>query len=137
MSFGSFLEYIGSCSFMGIFFQQNFHRYLYVRALPQKISYCEEKWKKSTPFERSVAFSTEANHLICTASHITGFYMQCNTGLKWVKRIREEHLVTWSKSRNPLLIYAMLATDSSVVAYNLLIPNLVLLRFIVNLRSCS
>ena len=32
-----------------------------------------------------VTFHTETNHLIYHANQITGFQMECNTGLKWVK----------------------------------------------------
>ena len=35
--------------------------------------------KKFYPFQRSVAF-----HLICYANQMTGFYVKCNTGLKFV-----------------------------------------------------
>ena len=31
-----------------------------------------------------VAFHIEISNLICSANQITGFYMKCNTGLKWV-----------------------------------------------------
>ena len=33
----------------------------------------------------SVGFHMETSHLIFTANQITGFHMECNTGLKWVK----------------------------------------------------
>ena len=33
----------------------------------------------------SVVFHIENNHLICKTNQMTGFYIQCNTGLKWVK----------------------------------------------------
>ena len=36
-------------------------------------------------FQPSVTFRIETSHLICTANQMTGFYMKCNTGLKWVK----------------------------------------------------
>ena len=26
----------------------------------------------------------ETSHLFCTANQMAGFYMECNTGLKWV-----------------------------------------------------
>ena len=39
-------------------------------------------WKNL--FEPSVPFHVETSHLICNANWITGFYMKCNTGLKWV-----------------------------------------------------
>ena len=32
----------------------------------------------------SVAFHIETSNLICSANQITGFYIKCNTGLKWV-----------------------------------------------------
>ena len=37
-------------------------------------------------FQPSFAFHIETSRLICTANQVTGFYMKCNTGLKWVKR---------------------------------------------------
>ena len=36
-------------------------------------------------FEPSVAFHIETNRLFCSSKQTTGFYMICNTGLKWVK----------------------------------------------------
>ena len=43
------------------------------------------KWV--SPFQPSVAFHLEISHLICTANQVTGFYMKCNTGLKWVNLV--------------------------------------------------
>ena len=39
------------------------------------------------PVHASIAFHIETSHLICTANHMTGFYLKCNTGLKWVTGI--------------------------------------------------
>ena len=39
------------------------------------------------PFQPSVAFYIETSYLICRANRMTGFYMKCNTGLKWVNFI--------------------------------------------------
>ena len=36
------------------------------------------------PFQPSVVFHIETNHLICIADQKTVFYMKYNTGLKWV-----------------------------------------------------
>ena len=36
-------------------------------------------------FQPSVAFYIETSHLIYIANQMTGFYMECNTGLKRVK----------------------------------------------------
>ena len=36
------------------------------------------------PFQPSVAFHIETSHLFCSAKQTTGFYMECNTRLKWV-----------------------------------------------------
>ena len=36
------------------------------------------------PFQPTAAFHTESSHLIGSAKQMTGFYMKCNTGLKWV-----------------------------------------------------
>ena len=33
----------------------------------------------------SVAFHMETNHSVCTANKMTGFFIKCNKGLKWVK----------------------------------------------------
>ena len=30
----------------------------------------------------------QTSHLIYTANQMAGFYMECNTGLKWIKNIR-------------------------------------------------
>ena len=32
-----------------------------------------------------VAFHVETSHLFCSANQVNGFYMECNTWLKWVK----------------------------------------------------
>ena len=37
-------------------------------------------------FQPSDAFHIENSHLIFTANQMTGFYMKCNTGLKWVNK---------------------------------------------------
>ena len=37
------------------------------------------------PFQPSVAFHIETSRLFCSAKQMTGSYMKCNTGLKWVK----------------------------------------------------
>ena len=38
------------------------------------------------PFQPSVVFHIEISHLFCKAKQVTGFYIKCNTGLKWVNR---------------------------------------------------
>ena len=38
-------------------------------------------------FQSIGEFGIETSHLICTANHMIGFYMKCNTGLKWIKRM--------------------------------------------------
>ena len=38
----------------------------------------------------SVAFQIETNLLTWTANQMTGLYMKCNTGLKWVKAISSQ-----------------------------------------------
>ena len=43
-----------------------------------------KKTFKFNPFRLSIVFHTETSHLIYTVNQITGFYMKCNTGLKWV-----------------------------------------------------
>ena len=36
------------------------------------------------PFQPSVAFYTKTSHMICGVNRMTGFYIKCNTGLKWI-----------------------------------------------------
>ena len=40
--------------------------------------------KYFNPSQSSVAFHTETSHLIYTANKMTGFYIKCNSGLRWV-----------------------------------------------------
>ena len=41
----------------------------------------------------SVAFHIETSHLIYTANQMTGFYMKCNSGFKWVNPTRRILLI--------------------------------------------
>ena len=41
------------------------------------------------PFQPSVAFHIETTLVIFTANQITGFYLKCNNGLKWVKAVNQ------------------------------------------------
>ena len=51
-------------------------------------SYCGNiDFKCIAPFQHSVGFHTETSHLICSANQMIGFYMKCNTELKWVNVI--------------------------------------------------
>ena len=36
------------------------------------------------PFQTSVAFHIKTRHLICCTNQMAGFYLKCNTGLKWL-----------------------------------------------------
>ena len=47
----------------------------------------EDSTSPFNPFQPSVAFHIETNHLICLGNQMTGFYVKCNTGLKWVKQV--------------------------------------------------
>ena len=38
------------------------------------------------PFKVTVTLHVETHHLICYVIQMTGFYMECNTGLKWFDR---------------------------------------------------
>ena len=38
------------------------------------------------PFQPNLGFHIETSHLIYTANQMTGFYIECNTKLKWVKK---------------------------------------------------
>ena len=40
------------------------------------------------PFQPRVAFLIETSHLIYTANQMTGFYLEYDTGLKWIKLLQ-------------------------------------------------
>ena len=44
-------------------------------------------WEKQlvNPLQPSFLFYLETSHLICTGNQVTGFFMKCNAGLKWIK----------------------------------------------------
>ena len=46
--------------------------------------YKHDPGKYFNPSQPSVAFHIETSHLIYTANQMTGLYMKCNSGLKWV-----------------------------------------------------
>lgn len=37
------------------------------------------------PFQSCIAFHEETSHMTWTVNHMTSFYMNCSTGLKWVE----------------------------------------------------
>ena len=37
-------------------------------------------------FQPSVVLHIDTNHFVCNANQVTGFYIQCNIGLKCVKK---------------------------------------------------
>ena len=37
------------------------------------------------PFKPNIAFHIKTSYFICNANQMTGFYMRCNTELKWFK----------------------------------------------------
>ena len=43
-----------------------------------------KRLKIINPFLHSIAFHIGTPHLICTVNQIAGFYMKCNTRLKWM-----------------------------------------------------
>ena len=59
------------------------------------------KWVN--PFQPSVAFHIETSHLICNANQMTGFYIECNTGLKWLNGFRVFDILRSSLKRDSLL----------------------------------
>ena len=87
----------------------------------RKVNTCSELWNKNTtlmpidnwprwsvlvvnferirPFQLSVAFHTEINHLFCFAKQMTCFYMKRNGGLKWFKE--NIHHITQGCNQNP------------------------------------
>ena len=56
----------------------------------------EEFRQTLNPFQPNVAFHVETSHLFCPANQVNGFYMECNTGLKWVKDTLI-HMWNWAR----------------------------------------
>ena len=58
------------------------------------------------PFQSSVVFHIETTYLIYRANQMTGSYMKCNTGQKWVKGLHNvfSDTIKWYKS-NWLTVY--------------------------------
>ena len=40
-------------------------------------------------------FDVETSHLFCRARQMTGFYIKCNTGMKWVKWVYKLNALIW------------------------------------------
>ena len=58
------------------------------------------------PFWSSVAFDIEFSHLICSTNQLTGFYIECNTYLKWVKRLLQRfHCELFPITLNSTIIF--------------------------------
>ena len=50
-------------------------------------------WRpKVYQFQLRVEFHIKTSHLICSTNQMAGFYMKCNTGLKWVNEIANSKL---------------------------------------------
>ena len=68
------------CSYISLYFILDVVRNTYKR-LPS-----------FNPFQLSVALHIETSYLICNVSQMTGFYMKCNIGLKWVNPFQTNFL---------------------------------------------
>ena len=85
------------------------------------------------PFQPSIAFHVETSHLICFANQITGFYMKCNNGLKWVNLfiadvpkdpIEEKIKLNAFHFVGHELIFRKISVEVSFYSYSLLICNI-------------
>ena len=76
-------------------------------------------------FQHSVVLHIEISHLICTANQMAGFYVKCNTGLKWIKQATSvlpnitliakiTHLKIWKYLLN---VTKVEARDVTIVSY--------------------
>ena len=43
-----------------------------------------QTFQQFNPFQPNIDFGAETSNIFCTPNQITGFYMECNTGLNWV-----------------------------------------------------
>ena len=61
-------------------------------------------WTGINLFQPSIAFHTETSYLFCWAKQMTGFYMKCNTGPKWVSLQLYQHDIAvttkWTNREN-------------------------------------
>ena len=65
------------------------------------------KWEKKntdlSPFQLIVVFQIETNHSIYTSNQMTGFYIKCKTGPKWVKWFIKRVYLSNFKELNDLI----------------------------------
>ena len=81
------------------------------------------------PISTSVAFYVETRYFICSANQVTGFYMKCNTGLKWVMHVLNvnwffvctKQLVAFNKLK---ILYCFLITSTKIIHQLILNLNL-------------
>ena len=50
------------------------------------LAFTKIKINKINALQPSATCHIKTSHLFCRAEQLTGFYMECNTGLKWVNR---------------------------------------------------
>ena len=67
-------------------------------------------------FHSSVAFHIETSHLICTVNQMSGWYMKCKIGLKWVKNGSSYWGNAFSRSTMKTWIYGHRLYSSVCVA---------------------
>ena len=77
---------------------QTYQQQVFVEAVQKVVinSVLENVWEIN-PFQLSDVSHIETSHLIYTANQMTGFYMKCNTDLRWVKKIKVEAMFTVCK----------------------------------------
>ena len=88
----------------------------------QSIGDARKYWGTFNSFQSSVVFHIEASLLIYNVNQMNGFYMKCNTGVKWVKERGtlvpnglKSHETLHNKRSFPLRISSVSMTKSAVL----------------------
>ena len=75
-------------------------------------------FKHLNPFQVSDAFDTETGHLFCTANQMTGFYVECNAGLKCVvRKVHGDLLQHQPISCNWYFLYPLKTSENQRFSY--------------------
>ena len=92
-------------------------RIFHLKLLLQKCDWFSEGDQSFNTFQPSGPFRIETNHLICSVNQMTGFYMKCTTGLKWVncrKQRFHTKIFTWNIRKTSFSLHNCFRKPSSL-----------------------
>ena len=88
--------------------------YSFYSNFTQRFEYCNFTVSifNFNPFQPSVALHRETSHLICAANQMNGFYIECNTLLKWVIQVFVHWKVEYRNILNVHKIHNIHSTET-------------------------